>query len=95
MPISLSVQFISSNRKIVDITASANFDTNVTIVHLLGEVPIEVYMMPLSTNYHISQWMLVSKNANTVRLRKRSVGGSGSPLPQCRVYINKLHSLTR
>lgn len=80
---------------IADVEATANGDTDVTITHALGAVPIEVGLCPISADFYASRWAwTASPTANTITITKRTGAGGGTGA-QVRVCVRRPHSIGR
>lgn len=82
---------------IVDIVASADGDTTITVPHLMGVAPQEVYITPLLSQAltALSGWVVSTINTTNIILTKLASTGSGNAAAQLRLIVKRPHSIGR
>jgi hypothetical protein len=82
--------------KIVDITATADDDTEITVTHSLGtKTPIKIDLQPQLAVARASDWIADSITSTNVHFSKLSVASSSSTDSQVRAFIWVPHTIIR
>lgn len=86
MAVSSTLVTKSANLEVYTVGATADADSNVSIAHGLGVVPL-VWFEWTCTTCRLSLWVNTVRNATTVTLNKTNIAGTGSPNQVLLVYI--------
>jgi hypothetical protein len=82
--------------KVVDITATADDDTEITVTHSLGlKNPIKIDFERVLAVARASEWLADSTTSTNVHFSKLSVASSSSTGRQVRAYIWVPHHVIR
>lgn len=82
--------------KIVDITATADDDTEITVTHSLGtKTPVKIDLQKQLAIARASEWMADSITSTNVHFSKLSVASSSSTGSQVRAFIWVPHHVIR
>jgi hypothetical protein len=84
-----------STTKIVDVTATADADTQAVITHSFGVAPLQVLLEPRDAAARLSLWITLSAGTTNVAVGKSTVAGSGAAPVQLRVHMQMPHTLVR
>ncbi len=95
MAVTLTTVLAGTDKRIVDVEASADADTTATIPHSLGAAPLEPIIAWLLLAATLSLWRATTIDATNVVLTKSTTAGSGAAGVQARVIINRPHSIGR
>lgn len=72
-----AVKRVGVDRQIWDITAAADGDNTVDLVHGMSSAPEEVGIMPVKAEATIANWYIAAIDATKVTMTKRVTTGSG------------------
>lgn len=95
MAVTLTTVLAGTDKRIVDVEATADADTTATIPHSLAATPLEALITWLLAAAAISLWRATTIDGTNVVLTKAVTAGSGVAGNQARVVINRPHSIGR
>lgn len=81
--------------KIVDVTATADADTQAVITHSFGVAPLTVTLTPMVAAARVSDWIVLSIGTTNVTVGKTTGTTSGDAGVQLRVDLQMPHTLVR
>ncbi len=93
MAVTLTTVLAGTDKRIVDVEATADADTTATIPHSLGAAPLEPIITWRLLAATLSLWRATTIDGTNVVLTKSTTVGSGAAGAQARVIINRPHSI--